>query len=261
MHFCVHCGARVEDAARPDCPDCGAPFAAPRQPGGGYVRIGATRLPGWLPWALLAVLAAGGDARGGRRGPLRHPVGGRLVRRHRVARRVLRRLDFPAVPADGGYTTPAATPDYDDSGGYDDEDTPTPEPSQETQDASTVVTTYYDHLNAGNFQAAWSMGGSRLFGGSYSDWVAGFSSTARIDVSVSDNGGGQVAAEIRATQTDGSVQVFRGTYTVAAGSSSAPTSGRCRSAPPAPTGRRRATAPGVGALSAVCRRTLALSSP
>ncbi|GAA2735739.1 hypothetical protein [Streptomyces nogalater] len=218
MHFCVHCGARVEDAARPDCPDCGAPFAAPRQPGGGYVRIGATRLPGWLPWALLAVLAAGGVTLG-------------------VA--VAGRSDTPSAggwsavtaspggsydgwtslpsPADGGYTTPAATPDYDDSGGYDDEDTPTPEPSQETQDASTVVTTYYDHLNAGNFQAAWSMGGSRLFGGSYSDWVAGFSSTARIDVSVSDNGGGQVAAEIRATQTDGSVQVFRGTYTVAGG--------------------------------------------
>ncbi|MFF9003297.1 hypothetical protein ACF1GW_37375 [Streptomyces achromogenes] len=216
MHFCVHCGSRVEDAARPDCPDCGAPLAAPEPPGGGYVRIGATRLPVWLPWALLAVLVAGGvtlgvavanrpdtPSAGGWSAVTVSPGG------------TYDGWTSPPSPTDGGYTTPAVTPDYDDSGGYD--DTPTPEPSQEDQDASTVVTTYYDHLNAGDFQAAWSMGGGRLYGGSYSDWVAGFSSTAHIDVTASDNGGGQVAAEIRATQTDGSVQVFRGTYTVSDG--------------------------------------------
>ncbi|WP_405446965.1 hypothetical protein OG350_11945 [Streptomyces achromogenes] len=220
MHFCVHCGARVEDAARPDCPDCGAPLAPPEPSGGGYVRVGATRLPVWLPWALLAVLVAGGVTLGVAvaDGPDTPSAGGWST----VGVSPSGSYDgwsWTPSPTDGGYTTPAATPDYDDSGGYD--DTPTPEPSEEEstedQDASSVVTTYYDHLNAGEFQAAWSMGGDRLYGGSYSDWVAGFSTTARIGVSVSDNGGGEVAAEIRALQTDGTVQVFRGTYTVAGG--------------------------------------------
>ncbi|MEU7051217.1 hypothetical protein J3S85_35935 [Streptomyces lavenduligriseus] len=223
MHFCVHCGARVEDAARPDCPDCGAPLAPPEPPpGGGYVRVGATRLPVWLPWALLAVLVAGGVTLGVAvaDGP-DNPSADGWSATVSPGGSYGGWTSLPS-PTDGGYTytTPAVTPDYDDSGGYDD-DTPTPEPSEqesdEDQDASSVVTTYYDHLNAGNFQAAWSMGGGRLYGGSYEDWVAGFSSTSRIGVTVSDNGGGEVAAEIRALQTDGTVQVFRGTYTVAGG--------------------------------------------
>ncbi|CAL9314089.1 hypothetical protein [Streptomyces sp. SudanB182_2057] len=215
MHFCVHCGARVEDAARPDCPDCGAPLAAPEPPAGGYVRVGATRLPVWLPWALLAVLVAGGVTLGVAvaDGPDTPSASGWSATVSPGGS--YDGWTSPPSPTDGGYTTPAVTPDSDDSGGYD--DTPTPEPSAQDQDASAVVTTYYDHLNAGNFQAAWSMGGGRLYGGSYEDWVAGFSSTSRIGVSVSDDGGGKVTAEIRALQTDGTVQVFRGTYTVSGG--------------------------------------------
>ncbi|MEU0003656.1 zinc ribbon domain-containing protein [Streptomyces sp. NPDC006314] len=225
MHFCVHCGVRIEDATQPVCPHCGAPRAA--EPAetvdrGTYVRVGATRLPGWLPWALVAVLVAGGVTLG-------------------VA--VANRPDTPSAgefpaglvspeytyggsggtpsPADDGYDTAEPYPDdsysSDDSGGYDGSDTGTAEPSETAQDASTVVTTYYDYLNAGNYSAAWDMGGSNLFQGSYSDWVAGFASTAHVDVTASGNGYGDVSVDIRATQDDGTVRVFKGTYTVADG--------------------------------------------
>ncbi|MGW1593001.1 hypothetical protein [Streptomyces sp. NPDC002343] len=220
MDFCVHCGTRVEDAARPDCPDCGAPRAAGQPAGSGYVRVGSTRLPVWLPWALLAVLVAGGVTLG-------------VALASRPGTPSADGLPGVSVSAgtgyggwggtpttDGAFTTPddAHSADYGGSGGYDDDrTTPSSEPSDEAGDASEVVTAYYDHLNAGDFAAAWAMGGDRLYGGSYTDWVAGFSSTARIDVTATDNGGGEVAAEIRATQSDGSVQVFRGTYTVSGG--------------------------------------------
>ncbi|GGW39790.1 hypothetical protein GCM10010503_15210 [Streptomyces lucensis JCM 4490] len=224
MHFCVHCGVRVEDAAQPVCPNCGAPRAgepAGAAGPGGYVRVGATRLPVWLPWALVAVLAAGGvtiaiavthrsdtSSAGGL------PVG--------AVSPGTTYGDEGATPSTGdGYGT---TPTYPDDGGSSDDgggggyedgsDTDTAEPSQDTQDASTVVTTYYDRLNAGNYSAAWDMGGRNLFKGSYSQWVAGFDSTAHVEVTATDDGYGDVRVDIRASQTDGSVRVYTGTYTV-----------------------------------------------
>ncbi|MEU0253851.1 hypothetical protein ABZ299_15405 [Streptomyces sp. NPDC006184] len=223
MHFCVHCGARVEDTARPDCPRCGAPYAAgePAEAAGRgtYLRVGATRLPGWLPWALVAVLAAGG-----------------VTLAVTVA-------DRPGTPSAGGFpaegVSPGSTYDgsdttpsvYDDGNGTAEtypadsspsygggaSDTATPEPTAGVQDARTVVTTYYDYVNAGNYSAAWDMGGSHLAPGTYSDWVAGFASTAHVDVTATDDGYGEVSVDLRASQHDGSVREFRGTYTVAGG--------------------------------------------
>ncbi|MFF9085119.1 zinc ribbon domain-containing protein [Streptomyces sp. NPDC014991] len=223
MHFCVHCGARVEDAARPDCPHCGAPYAAgePAEPAGRdtYLRVGATRLPGWLPWALVAVLAAGGVALGvAVAGRPDTPSAGGLPTVPFSPGPTYDGSDVTSSPYDDGNNTaetyPADSYPSDDSGAP---DTGTPEPTAGVQDARTVVLTYYDHLNAGNYSAAWDMGGSHLFPGTYSDWVAGFATTAHVDVTASDDGYGTVSVELRASQNDGSVRVFRGTYTVAGG--------------------------------------------
>ncbi|MEV6808006.1 hypothetical protein [Streptomyces sp. NPDC051132] len=225
MRFCVQCGARVTDAGGPVCPDCGAPrpAAGPAGTAGrtGYVRFGATRLPVWLPWALAAVLVAGGVS-----------VAVAVAHRPDPAAGAPAGLVSPwstddgqdAVPSpyDDGSTAPETPETYpgddsatEDGGGYD-TGTPTPEPS-DTQDASTVVTTYYDYLNAGDYPAAWALGGSRLYQGSYTKWVAGFAGTAHVEVTASDTGGGEVRADLRATQDDGSVRVFTGTYTVTDG--------------------------------------------
>ena len=84
--------------------------------------------------------------------------------------------------------------------------------------AKAVVDQFYQDLNAHNYQAAWQLGGSNLNGGSgYSTWVAGYATTASIDASTVQNSDGTVSVSITATQTDGSVKTYAGTYTVANG--------------------------------------------
>jgi hypothetical protein len=234
MHYCVHCGVRVEDPTLPGCPHCGAarPAADPAATGtpGAYVRVGSTRLPRWLPWTLLAVLAAGGTTLG-------------VAVAHRSdSTSVDSSPGLPVLPGDP-YGTPSTSGDgsgtsypYSDDGvgaGAGDPATDTPTPAEDTEEAgttgttgdtgetetaSTVVTDYYDHLNAGNYSAAWDMGGSNLSGGSYSDWVAGFGTTSHVYVTAVDDGSGSgsgvVEVDLQAVQTDGSVQTFSGTYTV-----------------------------------------------
>ncbi|MEV6838612.1 zinc ribbon domain-containing protein [Streptomyces sp. NPDC051133] len=223
MHFCVHCGVRIENAAQQVCPNCGAPYPAgrPAEPADGdsFVRVGATRLPTWLPWALAAVLVAGGvtlgvafanrsdtssagDSPAGLVSP-QTSYGGWSV--------------TPTPYEDGSGTDepyPGGTYSSDDGGPDTDTPGPAEETSQDSEDASTVVTSYYDLLNAGDYSAAWDMGGSNLFNGSYANWVAGFRTTAHVDVTTSDDGYGEVGVAIRATQTDGSVRSFTGTYSV-----------------------------------------------
>ncbi|AYN41643.1 hypothetical protein D9753_25315 [Streptomyces dangxiongensis] len=223
MHFCVHCGARVEDTARTDCAHCGAPRAAGDPAGTAdrvtYLRVGATRLPGWLPWALVAVLAAGGVtlwvAVAGRPDT---PSAGALPTAPLSPGPSYDGSDVTSSPYDDGTGTSETYPAADSPSDYSSApDTGTPEPTAGVQDARTVVMTYYDHLNAGNYSAAWDMGGSHLAPGTYADWVTGFASTAHVDVTASDDGNGEVSVDLRASQYDGSVREFRGTYTVAGG--------------------------------------------
>lgn len=226
MHFCVHCGARVEDTARADCARCGAPRAG-GDPAGAtadrvtYLRVGATRLPGWLPWALAAVLAAGGVT-------LWVTVAGRpdtpsaavLPTAPSSPGSTYDGSDVTSSPQDDGTGTsetyPAAGSPSDDTGVP---DTGTPAPTAGVPDARTVVTTYYDYINAGNYSAAWDLGGSHLAPGTYTEWVTGFASTAHVDVTATDDGSGdgEVSVDLRARQYDGTVREFRGTYSVAGG--------------------------------------------
>ena len=55
-------------------------------------------------------------------------------------------------------------------------------------------------------------------GAGYDAWVAGYSTTANISLgTASEWGSGQVRVGITATQTDGSVNTYTGTYTVTNG--------------------------------------------
>jgi hypothetical protein len=81
-----------------------------------------------------------------------------------------------------------------------------------------VVEQYYQDLTDHDYAAAWALGGKNIAGESYAQYVAGFADTASISLgTVSDFGASQVQAVLYATQTDGSLQVYAGTYTVADG--------------------------------------------
>ncbi|WP_370135846.1 hypothetical protein [Streptacidiphilus sp. EB103A] len=97
---------------------------------------------------------------------------------------------------------------------------PAPAPATPAQqiNAEAVVTQYYQDLTDHNYAAAWALGGANIAGESYSQYVAGFGTTASISLgTVSRFGSDQVSAVLYATQSDGSVKVFDGTYTVSGG--------------------------------------------
>ena len=96
----------------------------------------------------------------------------------------------------------------------------TAQPVQATPAASAkaVVDQFYQDLNAHNYRAAWKLGGSNLSGGSgYGTWAAGYATTASISASTVQTNHHTVSANITATQTDGGVKTYTGTYTVAHG--------------------------------------------
>lgn len=80
-----------------------------------------------------------------------------------------------------------------------------------------VVTQFYQDISDGDYRAAWALGGDNLAGGaSYATWVAGYrDTTSSIQVVTSSDWNSDTAyAEIDATQLDGSVKTYSGTYTV-----------------------------------------------
>ncbi|PYC65898.1 hypothetical protein C7C46_32000 [Streptomyces tateyamensis] len=105
--------------------------------------------------------------------------------------------------------------------------TPTPTPSApatvtrsgpQLTNAAAVVQQYYQDITNHDYAAAWALGGSNIAGSSYAQYVAGFATTASISLgTVSQFNSSQVQAVLYATQTDGTVKVFQGTYTVTNG--------------------------------------------
>jgi hypothetical protein len=84
-------------------------------------------------------------------------------------------------------------------------------------DNEAVVQQYYAYLNSQDFQAAWAMGGSNVSGGvGYDAWVAGYSGTARINLSTWSYypDSNAVGVTITALQDGGTTNVYQGTYTV-----------------------------------------------
>lgn len=104
---------------------------------------------------------------------------------------------------------------------------PTPPPPESTPsapvsprptvaDASSVTREYYAAINAHNYRRAWDLGGKNL-SGSYTAFVNGFATTTRDTVHILRADGDAVSVRLEATQTDSSLRVFEGTYTVHSG--------------------------------------------
>ena len=97
---------------------------------------------------------------------------------------------------------------------------PAPAPaSPQLTNGVSVVLQFYQDLTNRDYQAAWALGGSNLNGGAgYSAWVAGYATTASIDVTGYGTwSDGTVWTHLSAAQTNGTVKTYDGTYTVAGG--------------------------------------------
>ncbi|MFJ9636813.1 excalibur calcium-binding domain-containing protein [Streptomyces sp. NPDC101178] len=94
---------------------------------------------------------------------------------------------------------------------------PPPAPSTtSTLSAEATVAAYFDAINSRDYREAWELGGKNL-GGGYRAFVDGLAGTERETVRILGVEGDSVRVELEALQTDGSVKVFEGTYTVRSG--------------------------------------------
>ncbi|MEX2970158.1 hypothetical protein [Streptomyces sp. C184] len=224
MPSCIYCGARGEDPAATSCPSCGMPYegGAPQdtsRPAGpatryGYVRVGPTVLPQWLLWLVAALLVVGGVTAyllPGSSTESAYPAGDTVA--------------STEPPSEPGVTTEPPTDMYSptepETWPPTVTDSPTVEetsPSPSPEDASAVVKEFYQDINTRNFSAAWGLGGKNIGGSSFSRWKSGYDTTAYISLSaVNTEDTGKVRAILNATQNNGSVKVFHGTYTVSDG--------------------------------------------
>jgi hypothetical protein len=74
----------------------------------------------------------------------------------------------------------------------------------------------YAAINRHDYRTAYSIG-LGVAGQSYSSYVAGYQSTAHVDVTITGVEGDTVGVTLAATQTNGSTKTFAGTYTVSGG--------------------------------------------
>ncbi|MFI0904704.1 hypothetical protein ACH4TE_14350 [Streptomyces sioyaensis] len=224
MPSCIYCGARCEDPAATSCPSCGMPHegGAPQdtgRPAGaatryGYVRVGATVLPQWLLWLVAALLVVGGVTA--------YLLPGSSTETGYSAVDTGPSTEPPSEPGPGvntGPPTDAYSPAEPETWPPTVTDSPTvAETSPSPEDASAVVKEFYQDINARDFTAAWDLGGKNIGGSSFSRWVSGYNTTVYISLSaVNAEDTGKVRATLNATQNNGSVKVFHGTYTVSDG--------------------------------------------
>ena len=76
-----------------------------------------------------------------------------------------------------------------------------------------TVHAYVAAINGHRYARAWRLGG-RNTGGSYSQFVSGFGTTARDTLTIVSVSGDVVTARITAHETDGTVNIYQGTYAV-----------------------------------------------
>jgi hypothetical protein len=89
-------------------------------------------------------------------------------------------------------------------------------PARTPTGPAATVRAYVAAINGHDYARAWSLGG-RNTGRSYASFVRGFSTTARDTLSIVSVLGDVVTARLTATQTDGTVDTYQGTYTVDSG--------------------------------------------
>jgi hypothetical protein len=76
-----------------------------------------------------------------------------------------------------------------------------------------TVRAYIAAINGHHYARAWHLGG-RNTGGSYASFVSGFAGTAKDTLTIVSVSGDVVTARLSAQQADGTVDTYRGTYTV-----------------------------------------------
>ena len=81
---------------------------------------------------------------------------------------------------------------------------------------AATVQAYVAAINAHDYPQAWNLGGNHT-GQPYSMFVQGYSGTAHDSLTVLSVSGNVVTAQLTATQTDGTVKTYQGTYTVSNG--------------------------------------------
>ncbi len=94
--------------------------------------------------------------------------------------------------------------------------TPTAPRGPATSSPGTVVTEFYDAINAGDYQKAWDLGGKNL-GHGYDTFAGGFANTQHDAITIGSTHGDVVHVDLDAEMTDGSHQSWTGTYTVRGG--------------------------------------------
>ena len=75
---------------------------------------------------------------------------------------------------------------------------------------------YIAAINQHNYPRAWDLGGKNT-GQSYNAFASGFNGTASDQLTIVSVSGDVVTVQLAATQTDGSVDDYQGTYTVVDG--------------------------------------------
>ena len=86
-------------------------------------------------------------------------------------------------------------------------------PARTPTGPADTVRAYIAAINGHHYARAWSLGG-RNTSGSYAGFVSGFGTTARDTLTILSVSGGVVTARLTAQQTDGTVHIYQGTYTV-----------------------------------------------
>jgi cytoskeletal protein RodZ len=86
-------------------------------------------------------------------------------------------------------------------------------PARTPMRPTATVRAYVAAINGHHYARAWRLGG-RNTGGSYPNFVSGFSGTARDTLTIVSVSGAVVTARLSAQQTDGTVNTYQGTYTV-----------------------------------------------
>jgi hypothetical protein len=153
---------------------------------------------------ILALVAAALAGCGTSAASSAHPV---------VTRTVIKTVPVTATAAPAGAATSAAAPAAQPTPAQ-----PAPaQPAPQFANATAVVSQFYQDITDHDYSAAWALGGDNISNGaSYATWVAGYQdTTASIALgTTSDFGSDQVQAELIATQLDGTVKTYEGTYTV-----------------------------------------------
>ena len=119
----------------------------------------------------------------------------------------LRHRDATALPAALSGSATSASP----SGRA------TPSAQARPRTPAQTVRAYFAAINSHHYGRAWNLGGRNSQSSSYADFVHGYDTTARDTVTIVSVSGDVVTARLSALQTDGTVRLYQGTYTVSHG--------------------------------------------